>query len=445
MLPTEPDQPDIRVSDAERNEVVDLLREHCSEGRLTLEEFSDRVGDVFNARTRRDLETVVNDLPVPTEWKPSTAAVAQDPGPTTTAHPVRRRAARRWIVGIWGGGKAKGRWRPADQTHVVAVMGGCEVDLRNAEIDGPEVVIRAVAIMGGVEIIVPEGIEVDVGGFALMGGNERRVKNVPRLPGTPLVRVQCFSLMGGVVVKSKGVGEPTRRRPVERMQERHQSRHDRFHDRHDRHDRTLERALELAAESLNKVLPPSPGAIPPPATPGPKAENLPPGGTVTILFSDIEGFSSLNERLGDRQAQEIVRVHNSIVRGNVGACGGFEVKTAGDGFMIAFDSASRALRCATAIQHELAAYNKAHPEEPVRVRMGLHTGEAIRDNQDFLGRTVIVASRIADTAVGGEILVSALLRELVNGTGEFRFGEPREVELKGLSGTHQVVPVTWTA
>ena len=439
MLPTEPDQPDIRVSDAERNEVVDLLREHCSEGRLTLEEFSDRVGDVFNARTRRELETVVNDLPVPVEWPHATPSPMPAPSPATTT--TRRRAVRRWIVGIWSGGKAKGRWRPAEETHVLAIMGGCEVDLRNAEIDGPEVVIRAVAIMGGIEIIVPEGIEVELSGFAIMGGNERKVKNVPRLPGTPVIHVQAFSLMGGVVVKSRAAGE-TRQRPAQRMHERHQA-------RHQRHDRTLERALELAAESLNKVLPPSPGPIPPPSPakapdPPPVLDNVP-GGTVTILFSDIEGFSTMNERLGDRKAQEIVRVHNAIVRGNVGACGGFEVKTAGDGFMIAFDSASRALRCAQAVQHELAAYNRAHPDEPINVRMGLHTGEAIRDNQDFLGRTVIVASRIADTAAGGEILVSSLLRELVNGTGEFRFGEPREVELKGLSGTHQVVPVTWTA
>lgn len=432
MLPTEPDQPDIRVSDAERNQVVDRLREHCSEGRLTLEEFSDRVGDVFNARTRRELDAAMSDLPVPADMQPQPA-----PSPATQTQarqPAKRRAVRRWIVGIWGGGKAKGRWRPAEETHVVAVMGGCEVDLRNAEIDGPEVVIRAVAIMGGIEIIVPEGIEVEMSGFALMGGNERRVKNVPRLPGTPIVYVQAFSLMGGVVVKTKGANEP-RPRPIQRMHERHQ----------ERHDRTLERALELAAESINKVLPPSPGAIPPPSpAKAPDLANVP-GGTVTILFSDIAGFSTMNERLGDRQAQEIVRVHNAIVRGNVGACGGFEVKTAGDGFMIAFDSASRALRCATAVQHELAAYNRAHPDEPINVRMGLHTGEAIRDNQDFLGRTVIVASRIADSAAGGEILVSALLRELVNGTGEFRFGEAREVELKGLSGTHQVVPVSWSA
>lgn len=425
MFPMEPDQPDIRVSDAERNKVVDVLREQCSEGRLTLEEFSDRVGDVFNARTRRELDAAVSDLPVPVEYDPLPETPHPEPEPPAVIA-ARRRPVRKWIVGIMSGGRAKGRWRPADETHVLALMGGCEVDLRNAEIDGPEVVIRAYAIMGGVEIIVPEGIEVELDGFAFMGGNERRVKDVPRLPGTPVVRVSAFSMMGGVVVKSRAQGESRRER--------------------------LERALELAAEKMNERLPappasPIPATIPAPATRFPQKANMngAPGGTVTILFSDIEGFTEMTERLGDRKAQEIVQVHNAIVRGNVGACGGFEVKTAGDGFMIAFDSASRALRCAQAIQHEFAAYNRRHPEEPIRIRMGLHTGEAIRDNEDFLGRTVIVASRIADTAAGSEILVSSLLKELVTGTGEFRFGEPREVELKGLSGTHQVVPVAWSA
>jgi class 3 adenylate cyclase len=410
MLPIEPDQPSsVRISDAERNAVVELLRQHTSEGRLTLDEFSDRVGEVFAARTRADLDAVLVDLPGP---EPEPAAAAPPPPAT------RRRAARTWIVGVMSGGSAKGRWRPAPETRVLALMGGCEVDLRQAEIDGPEVVIKAFAIMGGIEIIVPEGIEVELSGFALMGGNERRISDVPRIPGSPLVRVHAFSLMGGVAVKSR------RERAINRHQERLAA--------------GIERAVEKAFEVVEAKLPidvPSSLRLPPQA----------PGGTVTILFSDIEGFSAMTERLGDRKSQEIVRTHNKIVRGNVAACHGFEVKSQGDGFMIAFDSASKALRCAQAVQHELTAYNRSHPEEPIKVRMGLHTGEAIKDRDDFLGRTVIVASRIANEACGGEILVSSLLKELVVGTGEFRFDTPREVELKGLSGAHTVVPVHWSA
>ena len=81
--------------------------------------------------------------------------------------------------------------------------------------------------------------------------------------------------------------------------------------------------------------------------------------------------------------------------------------------------------------------------EPIRVRIGLHTGEAIKEGEDFFGKHVNLAARIAGQAQGGEILVSSLLQELIESAGEFTFGEPRQVELKGLSGIQTVVPVTW--
>ncbi len=115
----------------------------------------------------------------------------------------------------------------------------------------------------------------------------------------------------------------------------------------------------------------------------------------------------------------------------------------GDGFMLAFSSARRALHCAIAIQGALAAYNDQHPEEPIRVRIGLHTGEAIREAEDFFGRNVILASRIANQAQGGEILVSSLLKELTQSTGDIQFGEAREVEMKGLAGVTRVYQVVW--
>ena len=86
----------------------------------------------------------------------------------------------------------------------------------------------------------------------------------------------------------------------------------------------------------------------------------------------------------------------------------------GDGFMLAFSSARRALQCAVSIQQSFEHHEPS--QEPIRVRMGLHTGEAIKDADDFYGRNVILASRVADQAVGGEILVSSLLKELVDPT-----------------------------
>ena len=110
---------------------------------------------------------------------------------------------------------------------------------------------------------------------------------------------------------------------------------------------------------------------------------------------------------------------------------------------MAFSSARRALECAIAIQKNFAIHEETHPGEPIRIRIGLHTGEAIKEGEDFFGKTVILAARIASQAVGGEILVSSLLKALVESSGEFEFGEAQDVELKGLAGSHQVFDVKW--
>ncbi len=167
-----------------------------------------------------------------------------------------------------------------------------------------------------------------------------------------------------------------------------------------------------------------------------------PDGTVTLLFTDIEGSSVMTERLGDIRWVELLRAHNALVRDQVRAHGGYEVKSEGDGYMIAFGSARRALQCAIAIQRAFAERN-AQAEEPMQVRIGLHTGEVIKDADDFFGRHVILAARIADAARGGEILVSGLVKELTASGGDIAFGEGRELELKGLSGKHPVHAVAW--
>src|SRR5439155_4937944 len=95
-----------------------------------------------------------------------------------------------------------------------------------------------------------------------------------------------------------------------------------------------------------------------------------PDGTVTIMFSDIEGSTEKTDRLGDKGWMEVLREHNAIVREQIAAFGGFEVKSEGDGFMMAFQSARKALDCAVTIQGALAARNEG-ASEPVKVRMGL--------------------------------------------------------------------------
>jgi class 3 adenylate cyclase/Cdc6-like AAA superfamily ATPase len=166
-----------------------------------------------------------------------------------------------------------------------------------------------------------------------------------------------------------------------------------------------------------------------------------PDGTVTIMFSDIEGSTEKTDRLGDKVWMEVLREHNAIIREQLKAHGGFEVKSEGDGFMVAFQSAGKALECAAAIQTALAKRNES-AAEPVRVRMGLHAGEVIKEGSDFFGRNVIMAARVASQASGGEILASSVLKALLSGS-DVTWGESRMVPLKGLSGEHEIWAVQW--
>lgn len=159
--------------------------------------------------------------------------------------------------------------------------------------------------------------------------------------------------------------------------------------------------------------------------------------------------------------------HNGIIRRCIAEHHGFEVKTEGDAFMIAFQSARDALRCAIAVQRAFAdaggklraadadgvgferrtegrtGTDSKGGDRPLRVRMGLHTGEPVKDGDDFYGTYVVMAARIASMAAGGEILVSALLRELVAASGEFELEARAAVELKGLGGEHVTYGVGW--
>ena len=165
-------------------------------------------------------------------------------------------------------------------------------------------------------------------------------------------------------------------------------------------------------------------------------------GTVSLMFSDVEGFTPMTERLGDVAARELIREHNGIVREQLAAHGGHEVEMQGDAFLLAFQSPRRALACAIAIQRALAARNKT-AREAIRIRIGLHTGETLRDAERFFGLTVILAARIAALAQGAEILVSSQLREAAGNSAELRFGPEREVALKGISARQRIVSVEW--
>ena len=167
-----------------------------------------------------------------------------------------------------------------------------------------------------------------------------------------------------------------------------------------------------------------------------------PDGSVTILFSDIESSTAMTERLGDERWLGVLRDHNAVFREQLKAFDGYEVKNQGDGFMLVFPSPVGALRCAIEVQRAFEERAAERPDERIRVRIGLHTGEAIAEEGDFFGRNVILAARIAAQARGGEILVSEALHEQCGEEG-IAFGESRELELKGLAGTHTVFRAEW--
>jgi class 3 adenylate cyclase len=168
-----------------------------------------------------------------------------------------------------------------------------------------------------------------------------------------------------------------------------------------------------------------------------------PDGTVAILFSDIEDSTVLTEGLGDERWLEVLREHNRVFREEVARHGGYEVKSQGDGFMLAFPDPTEALECAVAVQRAFAQRELDESSETLRVRIGLHTGEVIAEEGDFFGKNVILAARIAAQASGGEILVSDEMRAAAEDGNVVAFDQGRELELKGLAGRHRVFRADW--
>ena len=186
----------------------------------------------------------------------------------------------------------------------------------------------------------------------------------------------------------------------------------------------------------------SPSSPASPASPS-DPEPFPTDGTVTILFCDMVDYAGMTERLGDQVSRDLLRDHHRIVREALSRYGGREMKVQGDGFMLAFGGAARALRCAMDIQRAVAGYIPPAAGERIAVHIGIHTGDAVDEGDDYLGLTVIVASRLADAAGPGEILVSSLSEQLVAGSGEFTFAGQRETPLKGMERAQLSATLSW--
>lgn len=208
----------MRASDAERERVAEALREALAEGRLDMEEFEERLEAAYKARTHAQLEPLVRDLPVP-------GSAAPDPLPASAAARTgwRQRIGgtptSRVGIAILGGFQRKGTWTAPRNFTAFALMGGGEIDLREARFEGRETVIRCFALMGGVNVIVPPDVETHVGGIGIMGGFDHS-GTADGEPGAPRVAVTGLALFGGVSVERKLRKEEHKRLKAERRRVR---------------------------------------------------------------------------------------------------------------------------------------------------------------------------------------------------------------------------------
>jgi hypothetical protein len=193
----------LRVSDADRESTADVLREAAGQGRISMDELDERLEHAYAAKTYADLAQVTHDLP-----QSGTA-----PGPVTAGAPSRIGGTPRnkFSIAILSGARRAGTWVVPPSYLSVAVMGGVELDLRDAQFSEPNVTLHAYTIMGGIQITVPEDVEVDVSGIAFMGGFDHEASG-PGVPGAPVVHVIGFALMGGVEVRRKGPKKSKKKR-----------------------------------------------------------------------------------------------------------------------------------------------------------------------------------------------------------------------------------------
>ncbi|MER8102085.1 DUF1707 domain-containing protein [Kitasatospora sp. NPDC094016] len=195
-------QAEMRVSDADRERIAELLRDAYAEGRLDADEHADRIGAAYAAKTFGDLVPLTRDLPGhrPLSFeKPPLEAPA--PRAVTPALPPARQESPS-MVAIFGGSSRKGRWRVGSHLKAFAAFGGVEIDLTDAVFESPEVEIEVTALFGGVEIRVPENVSLHGGGVGIFGGFDVKEQTAAD-PYAPVVRVKGVAVFGGCEAKPR--------------------------------------------------------------------------------------------------------------------------------------------------------------------------------------------------------------------------------------------------
>ena len=184
----------MRVSDADREQAAEVLREAAGQGRISMDELDERLELAHAAKTYADLAAVTHDLPQ--------AGAALSPAGAAAASRIGGTPGGTFSLAIMSGARRTGAWVVPPTYLAVSVMGSVELDLREARFAEPEVTLHAYTLMGGIQITVPEDIDVDVSGVAFMGGFDHDATG-PGTPGAPRVRIIGFAMMGGVEVKRK--------------------------------------------------------------------------------------------------------------------------------------------------------------------------------------------------------------------------------------------------
>jgi hypothetical protein len=190
--PANPEQPGLRASDAEREQVAEILRQAAGDGRIDVDELDERLQAVYTSRTKAELAPLTADV---------IAARAQPPIGREGVSVRPGGGGTRSVISMMGGSDRSGHWRVASRCFVLNLMGGCDLDLNQVELADEVTTITAVSIMGGGDIRLPDGVEVHVSKLAIMGGNDVKLSAHRAPPGAPVIHLRLLSIMGGMDVR----------------------------------------------------------------------------------------------------------------------------------------------------------------------------------------------------------------------------------------------------
>ena len=209
----------------DRERTIDALSDHFAGDRLTVEEFERRVDVAHRARSHDELQAILSDLPAPSRGLAPRGVPVPAEGSSYSVADEATVKDHSAVVAVLGGTGRKGRWTPARRNLVMAVMGGAELDFREAVLPPGVTEVTVYTMWGGVEIIVPPDLHVESSGFAVMGGFEFDAEDqVPPRPGAPSLRISGVAVMGGVDITVRRPGESARdvrrRRRLERRERR---------------------------------------------------------------------------------------------------------------------------------------------------------------------------------------------------------------------------------